>query len=805
MKKNLIKFSLIFFFLLTFQSWANTPNLNIASLSFSWPTPTALSVFERGDYIWIVFDKKKSLNLSEFEKILEKFSPQILEIPHSKATVLRVKIDRKVNLFVRKEGYLWTIDFIDGDKNVDIPKFDLMIEHDSLDRPYVFIPSESFSEKISVIDPEVGDFIVTVVSNEIKKAGLDAFDFIDFDILNSVQGIAMVYDVDDIFVVSGNKGVSLKASDHVLNLSDDLSDVQRKSLLSRSGEDQVFDFNVFSSLLTLPFNEAEAILKKDIRVSKGEEKNNARLELAKYYLNKGLGFEALAVVDVVLESELKEDYLEKVYSLRAVANFLVNRYKEALNDLSFGDLKIERKADFWRSVIYFAKKETYDLGDEDSFDDVLLVIKNYPQIIQDKIAFIAAQVAVNERNDLRAQNLIDILKISSLRNRRMLPHVNYLIAQNLYVQGYNQEALKKFDEVIWSDSQKYTSLARVGKVLLAFRLKQMSVDDAITELEKVKFSWGEKSFKRNIYTTLSSLYEAKKDYSNAIDAMIEELYLTDESKQPLVMTKLVKTFENLYLNHYLDEVAPLKTLSVYNQYLDYIKKSPKFVDIVISVADRYFAVDLVDNAIEVLERELNNDTISVEQKYKIGTRLALLYLSKKANDKVLMVLDETDMENPQINLANQRSVLRANVYKDQNKYEEALRILDENYSILAVLLRAEIYWLNEDWHLLSSELKLLIDEPVEGEALSDEQVKYIFDWLIALKKSGKDMVITRARSKFEPWFKGTKYYSSFDVLTSQFDYDRIDIKDIENRINSLTSYSSFSKKVNENLDKVGKE
>lgn len=109
------------------------------------------------------------------------------------------------------------------------------------------------------------------------------------------------------------------------------------------------------------------------------------------------------------------------------------------------------------------------------------------------------------------------------------------------------------------------------------------------------------------------------------------------------------------------------------------------------------------------------------------------------------------------------------------------------------MLKSEIFWNAGLWGPASDNLKYLIEKPVPGQPLSEEQINYILDWATALKKSGKETVIVRLRNKFMPYFKDTKYYSVFNILTGQLEDDKIDINSIDRMVNDVAAFSNFAK------------
>ncbi len=802
--KTLVNIVFILFLSLAFiNPKAKAAPVRVASLSFAWTDPVSMAVFQRDEYTWLVFNRRKAVDIAHIEKSLKIFNPKILAIPHSKATVIRIKLKQDINPHVRKEGLLWIVDFVEGKAEYKIQELQTQIRKDGLDRPYIFIENDSFAEPISIIDPDIGDNIIVDPALSSSVGILREFSFVDFNILKSVQGFAIVPKNDDVIVIRSNDGASIKSLDSGLSVSENLDELQRLSILNQQDDlGNVFDLEVPQALLDQKYLNAKKFLENDIKKATGKLKLKAEFQLAKYYVAKAMGVEALSLLNkMIKENGFTEAQKHQVYGLRGAANFLSGRYQEALSDLSYNDLQNNPSASFWRRLVEASiNPYTYD----QTFLDYAPVIKEYPKDIQIKIAAIAAQTSINARDDLGAQNFIDIIKLSVNDTPSLMPILLYLSAQNMALQGYPKDALDRYQEIIDHPSQKYSAYARLAAAILQYEIKAKKVDETIKELEKIKLSWSETEFKIKILHTLARLYIAKHDYNNAIQVMIEEHELVAANQKATVRKKIIEQFEALYIDNQADETPALKALSLYNEHLQIIKESTRFVDIAVSVADRFFAVDLVDNSKKILQDLLANHTITNEQKYKIGTRLALIYLYQNLNNDALDVLEKTNIPNPQINLENYRDVIKARVYKEMGLYDQALDILKGNYSRLATLLKSDIYWLNEDYENLSLELKYLIDEPQAGKPMSDEQVQYVLDWSMALKKAQKDIVLARVRAKFLPWFEDSKYSSTFDILTSQFDRDKVDINEISNRIENIKIFSDFNKQISENLNNIAK-
>ena len=130
------------------------------------------------------------------------------------------------------------------------------------------------------------------------------------------------------------------------------------------------------------------------------------------------------------------------------------------------------------------------------------LMRDYPQAIKDHVAIIAARNAIATGDDLSSQNFIDILRSVPDRLRNLDPQITFLTAQKLEMQGYIRNAIKEYQKLINSDSELFSSLARMRYIVLGQMVDFIDIETAIEELEKLRFAWGERTFKiklLNIY------------------------------------------------------------------------------------------------------------------------------------------------------------------------------------------------------------------------------------------------------------------------------------------------------------------
>lgn len=776
----------------------------VASLSFSWNIPVNLAVFNRGGYIWVAFDHRQNVNVEELRSLSSDLADELIQIPHPSATVLRIKPKDNVHTSIRKEGLLWIVDLLTQQTKNDFKEMTVFTQYDSLKQPYLFIPTTAAGNTVTIIDPEIGDLIAISPTSEVKQGLSAPYNYPDFDLLDSTQGLAMVFKAHDISLNRSNTGINIKALNRGLNISPDLETLKRHEFLARQ-EDTIpaFVSDIPDEILKHKYLTAVGQLQQDILTTPDGQKDAARLMLAKYYLSQGLGTEALSVLNKMVADKSPEIHTEKMQGLFGVANFLAKRYEQAVENFSYGKLPEMNEAIFWRTLASAAREPK--AGDNVTLLSYISLIKDYPAELKNKIAVVGAEAALKAGDDMSAQNFIDVLRTTESKHDYE-PEISYLTARKLMLQGYPRNAIREFRRAAGMNSLKYSSLARKHIINLETELSAIKLDKALGELERLRFAWGEKEFRKSLLSDLSTLYVRNNDYYNAMRSMQNLYNLSNKDEQPLIIEQMVSLFEDIYLNNRADNLPPLKSLALYHDFEWLAPKSSHYTEIVQKLSDRLVAVDLLDRAEDLLLQQLKYARITPKQKGTIGTRLALIYLFKEQSHEALEILNETETSAISPATALYRKIIKARALSNLKRQDEALELLKDDYSRNAILLKSEIFWNAGLWGAAADSIKYLIEKPIPGKPLSQEQISLILDWATALKKSGRETVIVRLRNKFMPYFKDTKYYSAFSILTNRLENDKVDIKAIDNVVNDVEAFSNFARIYNDALraDTMGK-
>jgi hypothetical protein len=194
----------------------------VVSLVFEWPEAVGAAIFKRVGYTWIVFDKRRPLDLSPMREAGRGVLTKIEQLPISNASVIRISTVANIRPVSRQEGTNWIVEFGAGDA---IPEIPIPIEPnpEAEGGPELFIPATEVGKILNVPDPEVGDVlqIATVQAPGHGVKGDRAYP--EFQLLGTVQGVVLQALNDDVELRKRPEGlvVFLQGGLHVSNISPD--------------------------------------------------------------------------------------------------------------------------------------------------------------------------------------------------------------------------------------------------------------------------------------------------------------------------------------------------------------------------------------------------------------------------------------------------------------------------------------------------------------------------------------------------------------------------------------------------------
>ena len=296
--------------------------------------------------MWLVFDSTKPLDV---EPIRAKGGALIgdvnrLDLPQGQAIRLRLNRPQIPSLTGSDAGNEWTVTFAD---TMQAPPQPLMAIRNITDPALanVTVPLAKPGLMHRFTDPDAGDNLMVVTAPLPVRGFIKRQDFVELSLLESIHGVAVHPNSDDVKAEIATDKILLGRPGGLTLSSADVA-AERANLAVRP----IFDIGEWREHQAGNFLAREDALIKAMGAAAPDVRPQARLDLARFYMARGLYPEAKGVADLVL-SEVKPGFEESAaLMLRAVANILIGRPEQALKDFANPVIGTNYDTQLWRAL-----------------------------------------------------------------------------------------------------------------------------------------------------------------------------------------------------------------------------------------------------------------------------------------------------------------------------------------------------------------------------------------------------------------------------------------------------------------------
>lgn len=770
-----------------------------ASLSFPWNEPAAAAVFRRGGWTWVVFDRPKEMDLGLLRRLGSGVVRDIEQIPSRSATVIRMLVEPGYNPSVRREGLLWVVDLLRQPWRPANPT-SVEAQPKSPVGPRLFVPVAEGGRAMVLEDPEVGDRFIVVPLVPLGIGIFPAYSFPDVDVPVTVQGILVEPKSDRIVVNSTRNGVDVTARGG-LTFSPDLAQVELMTNIgAKTDFKKVLDIEGWMHGPEEDFRKNRIQLQIAVANAPPARRNNARLDLARFFFAHGRAAEALGILKVMSDDDKEIANTGAFRALRGVSSFLMGRYPEAIDDLEHSSLKGVEEAAFWRAA---AQVEVGDPGlQAQALRAYGGVIGNYPERVKIPLALTAAKATVSVSDEIGTNTFLTAAR-SENNTQRELAAINYIEGKLSESKGNFEIALERFVDAIETGDRYYSAVSSYDRLMLQKKIEEIDTEALVNGLERLRYAWRGGSFEFNLLMTLGNLERDRGRYGEALRIWQQAAtYFQDYREAEKATASMRDAFESLFLKGAADSMSPVSAIALYDEFRELTPTGEKGDEMIRRLADRLVGVDLLSQAASLLDRQVTYRLDGLE-KSRVGARLALVNLLDRQPQKAVEALLKTSDPAVPEPLEAQRQRLLARALSDMGRGVEAVDLLGPDTSTEADLLRTEIYWKEQNWPAVARTLEKLTPEPDSGLALTDTQARLLLDWATALTLAQDERGIMDLRKLYMPAMKKTSYHTAFDLITTTPEGGLIDYRTVAERIRQAENFRSFMAGYEERLKSMG--
>lgn len=728
------------------------------TVSFAEATPAAL--FRRADAVWLVFDSTKPLDV---EPIRAKGGALIgdvnrLDLPQGQAIRLRLNRPQIPSLAGSDSGQEWTVTFAD---TMQAPPQPLMAIRNITDPALanVTVPLAKPGLMHRFTDPDAGDTLMVVTAPLPIRGFIKRQDFVELALLESIHGVAVHPNSDDVKAEIATDKILLGKPGGLTLSSADVA-AERANLAVRP----IFDIGEWKANQAGNFLARERELIRAAGTATPDQRAQARLDLARFYMARGLYPEAKGVADLVL-SEVKPGYEESAaLMLRAVANVLIGRPEQALKDFANPVIGTNYDTQLWRALAAARQGKWADAREK--FKNVEFAIASLPVELQ-RVVLTEAMRASLEVKDYsgaaRRRSDLDVVIVTP----EMKPSIAILRGRLAEALGHDRDAQGDYRVAMRSSDRAAASEGKLLDLILRQKREEISQADLLRDLETLSMTWRGGPIEVKALEMMARIYADTSRYNEALTAVRTASLLdpgSEVSRQGQDMAQAL--FVQLFLSPKGEDLPPIEALGMFFEFRELTPIGRRGDEMIRRLADRLVAIDLLDQAAELLQYQVDK-RLEGAARAQVAARLAMVYLTNRKPDRAIAALRSTRIADLSGELRQQRLLLEARAQSDVGRHDLGLDIIANLSGREAIRLRSDIYWASRKWRESAEQIELYYgDRWRDFKPLNPAEKGDVIRAVVGYALADDAIGLARFREKYAPLMSGEADRFAFETAST---------------------------------------
>jgi tetratricopeptide (TPR) repeat protein len=732
------------------------------SLTFPIPAATPAALFRRADTVWLVFDSMKAVDI---EPIRSKGAPIIADVsrlPLEKGQAIRIRLNRPQlpALTGGEKGRAsnWTVTFAD---TMQTPTQPLVAVRNILDPAFanVTVPLPGPGLLHRLVDPDAGDTLLVITSPLPVRGFIKRQDFVEFSLLESVHGVAVRPNSDDVTTeVSADKIVLARPGGLTLSPAD--ASAERAPTAVRP----TFDAGEWQKDRSEDFTARQGELVAALAALEPDRRTSARINFARFYMARGMYPEAKGILDLVLADSKSGSEDSVALIAHSVASILMGRPEQGLKDLASPAVGANYESQLWKALAYARQGKWAEAREK--FKNSEFAVTSLPIDLQAIVLSEAMRASIEVRDyagAARRASELDIIRVPP----ELKPAISVLRGRLAEALGHDKDALDEYEKAITSSDRAAATEAKLFALALRQKRDEINPADMLRELETLAVTWRGDGLEVMTLQMMARIYVDTGRYNEAFLATRIATRLQPNSEASRQgQDAAAALFAQLFLSPKGDDLPAVDALAMFFEYRELTPIGRRGDEMIRRLADRLVAVDLLDQAGELLQYQVDR-RLEGSARAQVAARLAMIYLMNRKPDRAIAALRTTRIADLSGELRQQRLLLEARAQSDIGRHDLALDIISNIPGREAIRLRSDIYWASRQWRESSEQIELYYADrwrdfkPLNPVEKSDI-VRAVVGYALA-----EDLIgIARFREKYAPLMSGEADRAAFEIASS---------------------------------------
>jgi len=760
-----------------------------AVLTFNGAADRGSAVFMRGLTAWIVLQGAPPPDAAKLKAALKDYPAAVEASSADDVSVLRITLKQPAQIGAHADGSNLKV-VIAPQVNEQPISIGFSRNQDDATHSSLSTLLPGAVRPVTLTDPAAGDQLVLIPAVA-GRAMTAAHDYVEFGVLKTASGLALSPHIDDLDISIDRTRVTITHPGGLVLTPPTLPVADSPAAIAAHGanEPSFIDFAKWNALDGSFLNTERRMRAATARVP-ADRANAARLVLARFYLANAFAAEALGVINLMQAQNPALQSDRQLQVMRAAANYMMGRYRDAHNDIAGAAFDNDRHAAYWRGLIETALEDwsnaAADLGRAEP------VLKQYPADWQARLRIAKAQAAL-------ALGHLEVADASIARLPQPISpalqiEASVVRARLLASENRGREAGRLFDAIERQGDEHAQAEAIYYRVEAALRAGVMSEDAAITTLEKLRFRWRGDGLEMLTLRKLASLYFTKQRWRDGLRTLrVATTVLPNDDMARKAQDDMRAAFAALFNKGKADKIPPVEALAIFYDFIDLTPIGPDGDEMIRRMADRLVAVDLLGPAATLLDYQINKRLDGVARA-QVATRLAMIYLMDQKPQKALDTIRSTQIATLPDDVNHQRLLLEARAFADLKQWDNALDLIAVDQAADTARLRADIYWESGNWGVAGQKAEELLGTRYGDAApLTAGEREEVMRAAVAYSLANDETSLDRLRDHFGPKMKASPDASAFAVVAQPIDAHGAAFRDQAAQIASIDTLQTFMK------------
>ncbi|HEY6257064.1 MAG TPA: tetratricopeptide repeat protein [Xanthobacteraceae bacterium] len=753
------------------------------SLRFPFGSPTPAAVFRRADMLWIVFDTNVDIKLAELANDQSHNIRSATLTRQEDAAAVRIKLERPRLTSVTTEGSTWVVNI--GSQITD-PSRPLTLTRSGITPAQANVAVAIADPRAlhRLEDPEAGDALLVVTALGPARGFVNGQEFVEFRVLPSAQGIVVQPFADDLNLELFHDRVSLTRPSGLT-----LSGFQQPEASHADDRPTVVKPDIWIFERKEDFGRRESQLLFSAAKANEAQRLAARVDLARFYLAWERSAEAKGVLDVAIKDNPPSAADPVPLVLRAVADIMLERPQDALKDLANPLVGNQYEAPLWRAWAYALLSRWAEASE--GFRDAETRLPRLPLELQRKVMREIMRVAIEVGDITGALNMMHEFEILGVppELEPIMAVYGGEVAERL---GRNRDALQSYQLAADSRDRRAAAQGQLREIMLQNALGRLPRPNAIDHLETLTTIWRGDDTEIEALKLLAHLYTAEGRYRDSFHIMRTALTAHPNSDLTRgIQDEAAETFENIFLAGRGDALPAIDALALFYDFRDLTPIGRRGDEMIRRLADRLVAVDLLDQAADLLQYQVDH-RLQGAARAQVAVRLAAIYLMGRRPDNAFATLRATRVEDVSNEMRQQRLLIEARALSDLGRHDVALEIIANIDAPEARRLRADILWAAHRWRAAAEQIEMsYADRWQEFTPLDDVERSDLLRAAAGYALGEDALGLARFRERYGGKMGEGRDRRAFDVITEPLDSSGTDFRAVAHAVAAVDTLTSF--------------